>query len=187
MRRLLTVGLVLVVMVAFVAFTAPAQETKEAPKAAAPEVSKEKPKHEYVGAAKCKGCHLPQYTSWLETKHAKAFDALSAEDKKKAECVVCHVTGKMADGTVINGVECEACHGPGSDYKSMKIMNKTKWAADPAGYKKMAVDAGLVYPKEEDCMRCHKKDGNPNFKPLDFATARTKVHKMSAAAPAAPK
>ena len=33
-------------------------------------------------------------------------------------------------------------------------------------------------------MNCHKKEGNPNFKELDFAKSKGLVHKMSAAAPA---
>ena len=138
--------------------------------------TKKEVKHEYVGASKCKPCHLPQYKSWAETKHAKAFTALSDEEKKKAECVGCHITGKMADGTVIEGVECEACHGPGSDYKSLKIMNKKEWAAAPEAHKKMAIEAGLVYPTEKDCTRCHKKEGNPNFKEFVFAERKGKVH-----------
>ncbi len=135
-------------------------------------------KHEYVGATKCKICHMPQYESWSKTKHATAFNVLSDEEKKKQECVVCHITGKMADGTVIEGVECEACHGPGSEYKSLQIMNKKKWEADPEAQKKKAIEAGLIYPTEKDCQRCHKKEGNPNFKPFDFAKRKPLVHVM---------
>ncbi len=131
---------------------------------------------EYVGVNKCKICHKPQFESWLETKHATAFDALSDEEKKKAECVGCHITAQVDDTTILKGVQCEACHGPGSEYKSPKIMNKKKWAADPETYRKTAVGAGLVYPTEETCTRCHKKEGNPNFKPFDFAKRKHLVH-----------
>ena len=150
----------------------------------------EKAKPEYVGANKCKGCHKVQHKSWLETKHAKAFDVLSDEEKKKPECVSCHITGKTAKGEVLEGVQCEACHGPASKYKSIKIMNKKKWAADPEMYQKKAVEAGLIYSKEENCKRCHKKEGNPNFKKFDFAKRKPLVHVMksdSTSAEKAPK
>ena len=138
----------------------------------------EKAKPDYVGAKKCKTCHKDQHKSWLETKHAKAFDVLSDEEKTKKECVICHITCKTAKGEVLEGVQCEACHGPGSEYKSLKIMNKKKWAADPETYQKKAIEAGLIYSKEENCKRCHKKEGNPNFKKFDFAKRKPLVHVM---------
>ncbi|MFH1686432.1 MAG: multiheme c-type cytochrome [bacterium] len=137
-------------------------------------------KHEYVGAGKCKTCHKDKHASWAETGHAKAFSKLSAEEQKKPECTKCHITGALADGTVIENVECEACHGPGADYKSPKIMSKKKWAADPEAHKKMAIEAGLVYPTEATCVRCHTKEGNANFKPFDFEKRKGEVHPAKA-------
>jgi len=139
----------------------------------------EKAEPEYVGAKKCKTCHKKIHKSWLETKHAKAFDVLSDEEKKKAECVGCHITGKTAKDVLLEGVQCEACHGPGSQFKSMKIMNKKKWAANPEVYKKKAIEAGLIYPTEENCKRCHKKEGNENFKPFDFSKRKLRVHPVA--------
>ena len=82
---------------------------KEEAKPAAEEVKKEeaKPAHDFVGATKCaKVCHKAQYTSWQETTHAKAFDVLSDEEKAKPECADgCHSYGKLADGTVLEGVQ----------------------------------------------------------------------------------
>lgn len=137
---------------------------------------------QYVGAKKCKTCHKAQHAAWLETKHAHAYDALSDEEKKKPECVQCHITGKTAKGDLLEGIQCEACHGPGSMYKSPKIMSKKKWAADPEGYKKKAIEAGLIYPTKDNCVKCHKKEGNPNYKPFDFEKMKTKVHPTKAAA-----
>ena len=139
-------------------------------------------KHEYVGAAKCKMCHKAEYTSWEATKHAKAFEALSAEEQMKEECVVCHITGTDVKGEVITGVSCEACHGPGSDYKSPKIMSAKAFKEDKAGALKAAVAAGLVIPTEETCVRCHKKEGNPNFKEFDFEKMKALVHPVAAEA-----
>ena len=76
----------------------------------------------YVGAAKCKMCHQIQFKSWETTKHAKAFDALKGAEQTNAKCVKCHTTGS-AD---IKGVQCEACHGAGSDYMKMQIMKITE-------------------------------------------------------------
>ena len=143
------------------------------------EAKAEKAAHDYVGAAKCKMCHKAEFTAWSETGHAKAFDVLSDEEKKNPACISCHTTGTDAEGVLIEGVQCEACHGAGADYKSAKIMNKKKWEADPDAHKKMAMDAGLVYPVEADCVRCHKKEGNPNFKEFKFEERKGLVHPVA--------
>lgn len=171
MRKFFIISILAVSLLAFLAITLSAEEAKK-------EGCKETAKYEYVGVNKCKTCHKPQYTSWLETKHAKTFDILSDEEKKKEECVGCHSTGKMADGTLIVHVECEACHGPGNEYKSMKIMNKKKWADDPEAYKKLAIEAGLIYPTDKDCRRCHRPEGNDNFKEFNFEKMMPLVHTM---------
>jgi cytochrome c553 len=168
MRKLFTISMIMVALVAFMAIGLMADEAAK----------EEAPGHEYVGAAKCKACHKDVYTSWEATPHAKAFEVLSAEEQAKPECVTCHMTGMMADDTAINNVECEACHGPGGDYKKATIMSKKKWAADPEAQKAMAVEAGLVYPTEETCVRCHKAEGNANFKEFKFEEMKGKVHAM---------
>ncbi|MCK4461690.1 MAG: hypothetical protein KAW46_07780 [candidate division Zixibacteria bacterium] len=147
---------------------------------AAKKEDKKEATHEYVGAKKCKICHKDVHAAWSETGHATAFSKLSAEEQKKPECVKCHTTGKLVDGTVIENVECEACHGPGKDFKSPKIMNKKKWSADPEKQKKMALEAGLIIPDEKDCVRCHTKEGNVNFKEFKFAERKELVHAVKA-------
>lgn len=158
----------LMVVVLAVAAIATAQE-----KAAA--------KFTYVGAEKCKMCHKAEFEAWSATPHAKAFDVLKPEEQKKAECTKCHVTGATAEGTALNGVQCEACHGAGSEYKKPTIMSKAKWAADKAAAMKVAKEAGLVMPVEADCVKCHTKEGNPNFKAFDFAKMKGLVHPVKAA------
>jgi len=141
--------------------------------------------HEIVGAPKCKTCHKAktgdQWKIWTESVHAKAFETLASEEAKKIAadkelgdpqtedaCLKCHTTkaylgaeavvsekGKYAD---TEGVGCEACHGPGSDYKSKKIMT------DPATHEA----AGLVMVKTADaCTKCHNEE-SPTFKDFDF-------------------
>ena len=122
---------------------------------------------EFIGAGKCKMCHKVQYTSWSETAHAKAFDQLEAEDQGKAECLKCHATGDSAE---LPGVQCEACHGAGSGYKSMKVMKDAE--ASKA--------AGLKTPDEAFCKSCH--EGAPHDqKAFDYAEAvKTGVHEHKA-------
>jgi hypothetical protein len=114
----------------------------------------------YIGEKKCKLCHKDQFNSWAETPHAKAWDALSAEEQKNAECIQCHITGISEKNDTLVNVGCEACHGPGSDYKSKKTMEDLKLAA--AG--------GLLPVTEETCVRCHNKK-SPTFKSFEYEKA----------------
>lgn len=135
---------------------------------------------EYVGIKKCKVCHMKIYKSWEKTSHAQAFETLKpgaqSEAKQKAgldlqkdytqdeTCLGCHTTGTVQHP----GVQCEACHGAGKAYSSAKIMNKTKWKADPEKHREMAVCAGLNNtPDEQVCLACHNEK-SPTFKPFDF-------------------
>ncbi len=114
----------------------------------------------FVGDAKCKICHKVEHTSWLTTKHAKAWEALKPEEQKKEECIGCHSTGKTAEGTLLTGVQCESCHGPGSEYKAQKIMKD----------KALSLASGLIEPKKEVCVKCHN-DKSPTFKGFEFEKA----------------
>jgi len=126
----------------------------------------------YVGSKKCKTCHNSekngaQYKIWSENAHAKAFESLkgdAAKEKAKAAkvegdptksevCLGCHSTAGTKknvdkDYDVTEGVGCEACHGPGSDYKKMSTMK----------VRKDAVAAGMVLADEKTCTNCHKAD-----------------------------
>lgn len=105
-------------------------------------------KHEYIGAKKCKMCHKKDgiHPSWAETKHAKAWELLDSAAQKKEDCVKCHSTGTTAKGVLLEGVQCEACHGPGSDYKKKSIMED----------REKAVANGLIIPNEKTCLACHE-------------------------------
>ncbi len=100
--------------------------------------------HSYVGAAKCKMCHKVQYKSWEGTKHAKATEVAKASTERKysADCLKCHATN--ADEN-LPGVQCEACHGPGSDYKKMSIMKDLE----------KAKANGLQIVTQDTCNGCH--------------------------------
>ena len=135
----------------------------------------------YVGASKCKTCHKKelignQYGAWQDGAHAKAFELLKGEKAaqvaaekgiagaahESAECLQCHATAQGLDASKVaakplelkDGVQCESCHGPGSDYKKKKVM------ADHDA----SVAAGMWEPdkKEAICTACHN-DKSPTW------------------------
>ncbi len=115
----------------------------------------------YVGVNQCKMCHMKQYNVWKNTAHAKAFDVLTPADQAKPECVKCHITG---DNKEFKGVQCEECHGPGSEYKTFSVMKNLKEA-----------EAKGLNPKPTAvCVKCHNKN-SPNFKGFDFKTSWAKI------------
>ncbi len=130
----------------------------------------------YIGAKKCKACHMKQYKAWQKTNMATSFENLKAgvkvaekkaagiEDKDytaDAGCLKCHTTGYGQEGGFVSmektpklaNVQCESCHGAGGDFK--KIMKKNK------KFKLAEVKAaGLMIPSVEanNCMECHGDD-----------------------------
>lgn len=131
--------------------------TTPAEKAPAAAAAKTAGKFEYVGKDKCKLCHKQEHDSWMTTVHAKAWNTLKPEEQKKDSCSVCHSTGKDAAGTLITGVQCESCHGPGSAYKTQANMKD----------RKLALANGLTLPTKEVCVKCHNEK-SPTFKGFDF-------------------
>jgi hypothetical protein len=112
--------------------------------------------HEYVGAAKCKMCHKVQFASWEQTTHAKATeDAKASTDREfSADCLKCHATNASEE---MAGVQCEACHGAGNDYKKMSIMKD----------RDASIANGLIIPTQETCDGCHT--GEDHSKKVVFA------------------
>ncbi|MFH1337142.1 MAG: cytochrome c family protein [Candidatus Zixiibacteriota bacterium] len=177
--------------------TATTTDTTKQETAATTDTTKQETKvvHKYIGTAKCKMCHNSEakgkiYDKWVSTGHANAYKTLlneqsiaiakkmSIDDASKSDkCLRCHVTGykePSADKySMEEGVTCEACHGPGSDYWTMKIMQD----------KKMAMANGLVEPTEKLCVACHNTD-SPTYKPFKYADAYKLVeHHAPKAAP----
>jgi len=109
--------------------------------------------HEYVGAAKCKMCHKVQYASWEGTNHAKATEAAKASTEREfsADCLKCHATNSSEE---MAGVQCEACHGAGADFKKMSIMKDLE----------AAKANGLVIPTQATCDGCHTGDDHATKK-----------------------
>jgi len=142
----------------------------------------------YIGASKCKMCHMKpakgaQYAKWLEGPHANAMKTLSGDKAKeiaKAKgiadpttdkaCIKCHSTighidTKLAGSLKItDGVSCESCHGPGSMYKGASVMKN----------RELSIQKGLILPTEEVCVTCHNSE-SPTDKPFNFAEMAAKI------------
>lgn len=71
-----------------------------------------------IGVKRCGTCHEIQQVSWEESGHGKRDPPL----------------------------DCEGCHGPGSEYKRSSVMKDAKKARA----------AGLVDPPKEFCAKCHR-------------------------------
>jgi hypothetical protein len=90
-----------------------------------------------VGAEKCRLCHKVQYESWAVSAHATRKPPL----------------------------DCESCHGPGSEYATLSVMKVLE----------KAQAAGLVIPAKSFCTEsCHTK------KWQDDMIKRVHAHKTKA-------
>jgi hypothetical protein len=79
----------------------------------------------YVGEAACRDCHKAIADFVATLPHARAYATLERKQSEfDLECVGCHVTGWRKPGGFdhpaavgnLKNVQCEACHGPGSDH-----------------------------------------------------------------------
>jgi len=140
----------------------------------------------FVGTKTCGMCHKTQKQGqqlkiWTDSKHAQAYKTLltpKADEiaKKKGgkkavetpECLKCHVGEKALIESAFkeDGVQCETCHGAGSEYKSMAIMKN----------KEEAKKKGLIVHEEgaKFCVTCHNAD-SPNFKGFKYAEMWKKI------------
>ena len=186
--RIIPVTTIGVVALSAFCLLAPAHGAKRAP--------------QFSGVTKCRTCHEKQdigdqYGSWRASPHARAFETLGSEAAKKIAaqrglgpdprqidaCLACHTAAHDEPKDRVarsykdeEGVSCEACHGPGSIYRSKQIMlDHTKSVAN-----------GLIEPGAETCARCHNPR-SPSWDPsrytladgskagFDFGQARAKI------------
>jgi hypothetical protein len=88
-------------------------------------VAATKPGLSRVGNDNCETCHDVQFASWSDSAHAARKPPL----------------------------DCEGCHGPGSEYSKNAVMK------DPV----KARAAGLVIPERSFCSNCHTKGVTDEF------------------------
>ncbi len=148
--------------------------------------------HSFIGAEACGMCHKTekqgsQLSIWQNSKHSKAYETLKTEKANQIakgkgfqtlavetpECLKCHTSGYNVDASLLgkkfkveDGVQCETCHGPGSDYKDMKVMKD----------KELAIKNGLImHDKLQDfCTGCHNVE-SPTFVDINVDEAWQKI------------
>jgi nitrate/TMAO reductase-like tetraheme cytochrome c subunit len=154
--------------------------------------AQQKATHKYVGTKMCSFCHRGEkkgmvFEIWQKSNHALAYKTLEGAEaakiakekglKKPAnespECLKCHVPTTDVDKSLLtstydikDGVQCETCHGPGSDYKSITVMKD----------RAKAIAAGLIIPTDDPklCVKCHNPE-SPTYKKFDYKTFWAKI------------
>jgi hypothetical protein len=144
----------------------------------------------YIGVPKCQICHRTerqgkQFPIWDESRHSKSFAALSRPEAaapakaaglttppaESESCLKCHAPlYAKAPELKAEGVSCEVCHGPGSVYKKLTLMNNRTEAAQ----------RGLILYDSPDkikalCLTCH---ADAHGKTFDFDAAWPKIKHM---------
>ena len=104
--------------------------------------------------ASCVRCHQSEYDQWKDTPHASAYSTLErSHQATNPECLRCHTTcyfdmpldGSVAVKEELRNVQCESCHGKGTDH---------------------ARDGSYGAITEATCAGCHDEENSPDF---DFA------------------
>ncbi len=131
------------------------------------------PEH-YIGGEVCARCHAAEAKQWATTKHAQAWQTLVASKKDTdPSCVGCHSVGYNQPGgykdqattASLTNVQCESCHGMGSQHDALKTAAPRKVT-------------------EQTCRTCHDKNASPEF---DMATYLPHVaHQSTGEKPALP-
>ncbi len=137
-----------------------------------------------IGSGKCGECHVlrslgDQQTVWEKSRHKNAYLTLQTEKAvsfasknnieqpvKNSLCLKCHTTefsikdiSKTPTYNITEGVGCESCHGPGSNY----------YPADMHKVHSEFLRNGGVKTDESTCRNCHSPKGNPDQKILETA------------------
>lgn len=128
-----------------------------------------------TGSQMCNECHGlkntgDQMTPWKNSKHSGAYTVLFStkaiefnkvngllSPDKEEKCLKCHTTEYRFKSTpkgeffnINEGVGCEGCHGPGSEYSSAEIMKEES----------SFIRSGGIKGDERTCLYCHNTKGN---------------------------
>lgn len=158
-------------------------------------IGQEKEENKYIGTKACTMCHKTerqgkQLDIWQKSSHANAYKTLTSEVSEKiakekglkqpayesSECLSCHATGYDVDPKLLgkgfdikDGVQCETCHGAGSNYKPVSIM-RDREKAIAAGMRAFRDSTEI----EKFCKTCHNEK-SPTFKQFKFKEAWEKI------------
>ncbi len=105
------------------------------------------PSNEYVGAERCRPCHIHAFETWVHSAHARSglvfgmragaymmqdAEARLRETGEEFPCATCHrppgrptVHTAGPDFHPENGVQCEVCHGPGGTHVAAETVGDT--------------------------------------------------------------
>lgn len=108
----------------------------------------------WVTAETCGSCHKAEYEIWQKSRHSHAFAGLATKNREFDEsCVGCHSTGFRKEGFInikatpqFANVQCEACHGPGTEHVKAPKTGNYKTPATPSS-----------------CLACHDPENSPDF------------------------
>ena len=136
-----------------------------------------------TGTEGCSICHKVKeraktwdnaFEIWTESKHAKAYVNLTSDQAKKIataegianpqtseKCLKCHSTAYGVEKSLLgkkfkidDGVSCEACHGPGEEWKSAKVHAESR----PLALQKGMNDVWDSAVKDKICQSCHTEE-----------------------------
>jgi hypothetical protein len=122
----------------------------------------------YLGMEICRRCHADIMPGFVLSKHFTAFDALKHKgEETNPQCLACHTTGygrfsgydpeaEKQGAPYLRGVQCEACHGPGTMH---------------------ARDGSYVASARAACTTCHTSQWSPRF---DYETYWKRVSHRAA-------
>lgn len=143
----------------------------------------------FVSAQVCSTCHISTGEQWKKTRHANALVDLQAAGSPSNTCTVCHVVGLDSNtknsgfddpdpqvAARFGGVQCESCHGMGSNHiKTFKPLDAslsadvcgtchdgahhpttTEWKTSLHAISLDARDKSGHFTT--DCLRCHSAD-----------------------------
>ncbi|MHC4547600.1 MAG: multiheme c-type cytochrome [Planctomycetota bacterium] len=124
----------------------------------------------YIGAKRCRKCHIKQHKTWKETGHSSAWETLPEEYRDEEQkddsgrvCMSCHSTGygqanrggfeDPETSKHLLGVQCEACHGPGSKHQEAGQIVLDDKARKEKKFKEG--EKTFITPKPAGCTSCH--------------------------------